>query len=289
VFVTDRDPLFTSQFSRALCEMLGTKQAMSTAYHPQTDGQTERVNRVMEDMLRMYVSTDQTDWDDKLACAEFAMNNADHESTGTTPFMLNYGHHPPLPTTLLPSTRVPAVTTFVQRMQRLISEARRTHRIATERQAQYANQKRRDVQFSERDWVLLSSKNLRFKHGTPKLLPRWVGPFQIAKRVSSQAYELVLPARWRIHDVFHVSDLEKYRRDGSLQPPPPAEMLEGEEEYEVDHIVDHRRVNKTGKPKYEYLVKWTGQTDEHNSWETEANLKNAPDVIKRYWEHQRAR
>ncbi len=67
--------------------MLGTKQAMSTAYHPQTDGQTERVNRVLEDMLRMYVSKAQTDWDEKLSCAEFAINNAEHSSTGFTPFM----------------------------------------------------------------------------------------------------------------------------------------------------------------------------------------------------------
>ncbi len=102
--------------------MLGTSQAMSTAYHPQTDGQTERVNRVLEDMLRMYVSSCQTDWDEKLSCAEFAINNADHESTGTTHFMLNYGYHPYLPVSLLPNVRVPSASSFVQRMQRLINE-----------------------------------------------------------------------------------------------------------------------------------------------------------------------
>lgn len=94
VVVTDRDPLFTSAFTRALCRMMGTKQALSTAYHPQTDGQTERVNRVLEDMLRAYVSKSQTDWDEKLACAEFAINNADQSSAGTSPFML---WTPPLP------------------------------------------------------------------------------------------------------------------------------------------------------------------------------------------------
>lgn len=284
VIVSDRDPLFTSNFAKALCNILGTKQALSTAYHPQTDGQTERVNRVLEDMLRMYVSASQTDWDTKLSCAEFAINNADHESTGTTPFMLNYGHHPYLPVTLLSHVRAPSATDFVQRMQRLVNEARVAHRAATLKQAQYANSKRRDLQFSVGDWVLLSSKDLRFKQGSPKLLPRWVGPFQVHKRIGKQAYELNLPARWKIHDVFHVSKLEPYRRDGSIQPPPPTELLQGEEEYEVDSIMNHRRVNSRGKPKYEYLVRWTGHTPENDTWEPQQNLTNAPEVLKRYWD-----
>jgi transposase InsO family protein len=277
--VTDRDPLFTSHFTRALCQMLGTKQAMSTAYHPQTDGQTERVNRVLEDMLRMYVSKSQTDWDEKLACAEFAINNAEHTSTGFTPFMLNYGHHPYLPVSVLAQGRVPAAASFIQRIQRQVAEARRAHRVASERQAHYANSKRQDVAFAPGEWVLLSSKNLRFKEGTPKLLPRWVGPFQISKVVGGQSYELILPARWKIHDVFHVSKLERYRRDGNVQPPPPAEMLEGEDEYEVDKILDHRKSRRS----YEFLVRWVGYSPEHDTWEPEANLKNAPNVLKEYW------
>jgi transposase InsO family protein len=283
VIISDRDPLFTSAFTRALCKSIGTEQALSTAYHPQTDGQTERVNRVLEDMLRMYVSRSQTDWEDKLACAEFAVNNSEHVSTGVSPFFLNYGHHPYLPVSLLPNHRVPGATAFAQKMQRLIAEARRVHRIATQRQAQYANSKRRDVQFEEGDWVLLSSKNLRFKQGSPKLLPRWVGPFQVAKRVGTQAYELILPARWKIHDVFHVSVLERYRTDGSVQPPPPADLLGDEVEYEVERILDHRRTKGRGPNPYEYLVKWTGQSHEHNTWEPHVNLVNAPEVLKSYW------
>jgi hypothetical protein len=279
--VTDRDPMFTSHFTRALCETIGTEQAMSTAYHPQTDGQTERVNRVLEDMLRMYTSRSQTDWDEKLSCAEFAMNNADHASTGVSPFMLNYGHSPYLPVSVLDQHRVPGASAFVQRMQRLIAEARACHRVATERQARYANERRRDVKFAPGDWVLLSSKNLRFKEGTPKLLPRWVGPFQVANQVGETSYELVLPARWRIHDVFHASLLAPYRRDGSVQPPPPAELLEGEEEYEVEQILDHRGKSRRS---YEYLVRWEGYSSEHDTWETHANLRNAPQKVKEYWD-----
>jgi Chromo (CHRromatin Organisation MOdifier) domain len=133
------------------------------------------------------------------------------------------------------------------------------------------------------DWVLLSSKNLRFKQGTPKLLPRWVGPFQVANRVGTQAYELILLARWKIHDVFHVSVLERYRTDGSVQPPPPAELLGDEEEYEVEQILEHRRTRGRGPNAFEYLVKWTGQSSEHNTWEPYAHLANAPNVLKSYW------
>jgi hypothetical protein len=75
-----------------------------------------------------------------------------------------------------------------------------------------------------------------------------VGPFQIVRKVGKQAYELELPAHWKIHDVFHVSQLQKYRRSGHYQPPPPAEILEDELEYEVDHIVRHREIEKTPRP-----------------------------------------
>lgn len=111
----------------------------------------------------------------------------------------------------------------------------------------------------------------------------------MVKKVGTQAYELELPQRWKIHDVFHVSVLERYRRDGSVQPPPPAELLDVEVEYEVDRILDHRQTKGQGPNAYEYLVQWTGYSDEHNTWEPHANLKNAPGVLKRYWKSAESR
>ena len=92
-FVSDRDTRFTGNFSRAVCRLLNVKQAMSTAFHPQTDGQTERVNCTLEDMLRQCVNSCHTDWDEHLDMAEFAINDAWQESVQETPFMLNYGQH----------------------------------------------------------------------------------------------------------------------------------------------------------------------------------------------------
>ena len=286
--ISDRDPRFTGAFNTALTKIFGIRQALSTAYHPQTDGQTERVNRVLEDMLRNYVASSQDDWDRYLSLAEFAINNSVHKSTGTSPFMLTYGFSPRLPHSIelgASASKVPAAVEHAQAMQRRLVEARACHRVATQRQKHYADLKRTPVHFKPGDWVLLSSKNLRFKTGTPKLLPRWVGPFQIQKSVGHQAYELVLPARWKVHDTFHVSSLEAYRTDGTVQPPPPAELLEGDEEYEVECIKGHRPLNSgKGRKRFEYLVSWRGFSSEHDTWEPDSNLKNAPGAIQLYWD-----
>ncbi len=289
--VSDRDLRFTSAFITGLCSLVGARQAMSTPYHPQTDGQTERVNRVLEDMLRHYVSPVQDDWDQHLACAEFAINNADHRSTGASPFMLNYGYCPRMPFSIEVKSKSPAANDFVESMQRRITEARTLHRIATQRQKHYADKGRKDVQFQRDQWVLLSSKNLRFKMGTPKLLPRFVGPFQVHREVGKNAYELVLPENWKIHDTFHVSQLAEYHTSGSYQPPPPVELLEGEIEYEVETVMDHRVQHKVVKsrPSFDYLVRWRGFGSDHDTWEPERNLKNASQVVQTYWDQCKAK
>ena len=182
---------------------------------------------------RYYISPVRDDWDQHLASAEFAINNADHRSTGASPFMLNYEYCPRMPFSIEVKSKSPAANDFVESMQRRITEARTLHRIATQRQKHYADKGRKDVQFQKNQWVLLSSKNLRFKMGTFKLLPRYVGPFQVHREVGKNAYELVLPENWKIHDTFHESQLAEYNSSGTYQPPPPIELLEGELEYIV--------------------------------------------------------
>ena len=112
--ISDRGPQFNNNFWAHTCELLGMDKRMSSAFHPQTDGQTERTNRTLEEMLRAYVSLEHDDWDAKLACAEFAINNSWQETLKNTPFFLNYGQHPLTPTTKqLPST-VPKAAGFAE-------------------------------------------------------------------------------------------------------------------------------------------------------------------------------
>ncbi len=119
--------------------------------------------------------------------------------------MLHYGYSPRIPFSIGKTSKSPAAADFVGAMQRRISEAIILNKVASQRQKLYANTSRKFVQFQPKQWVLLSSKNLRFKMGT--LLPRWGGPFQISKRVGKDAYEGVLPENMKIHDTFHVSQL----------------------------------------------------------------------------------
>jgi len=176
-FVSDRDPRFTSVFFAGICKYLGISQAMSTSFHPQTDGQTERTNRTLEEMLRQYVGPSQDDWDLKLPCAEFAVNNSMKAATGYTPFFLNYGRHPRGPATAVMVTHAPAVKEFVTSMHKAVSTAKDSLAAAQARMKRNADEHRSDLDFAVGDKVLLSSKNIRIRAvGTRKLLPKFIGP-----------------------------------------------------------------------------------------------------------------
>ena len=116
-------------------------------------------------------------------------------------------------------------------------------------------------------------------------MPRFIGPFKVLKRVGNQAYELELPRTMRMHDVFHVSLLKAYHQTGNYQPPPVTILLDGEEEFEVELVLDHRA--EPGKKSKSYLVSWAGYGPEHNTWEPEGNLQNCRDKIQAYWNKQR--
>lgn len=283
--ISDRDTRFTSRFWAALCHILGTRQAMSTAFHPQTDGQTERVNRILEDMLRHYVTPTQDDWDMYLSLVEFAYNNAWQESIRTTPFMLNYGQHPLTPLNRgISRCHVPAAKDFAQSMSSILQEAKKHLLAAQNRQKSYADTKRRELSFDVGTQVLLSTSNIKLKiSGANKLLPRWIGPFRIMKRVGNVAYKLELPETLKIHPVFHVSLLKPYRASGKVQPPPPPILEENDElSFEVERVLAHEIRGSRTRPQKYYLIKWLGYGLEHNSWEPEKNL--SLEVLKEYWD-----
>ena len=270
--VSDRDSRFTGHFWTAVCKLLDIKQAMSTSFHPQTDGQTERANRTLEDMLRHYINPSQNDWDQHLAAIEFAINNSWQESTKETPFFLNYGHHPLTPIQLSNgSVTVPKANTFVQNMHERISQAKLCLQQAQARQKAYADTHRRDVSFTEGDQILLSTKNIKLKkakEASRKLMPRWIGPFRISKLVGTAAVKLDLPPKWAIHPVFHVSLIKPYLSNGLVQPPPSSmDYIDDEPIFQVDCLLDKRLSKKGNHKETQYLVKWTGCGPEHNTWE----------------------
>jgi len=301
-FVSDRDPKFRSIFWQELLRCCNCYGHMSSSYHPQSDGQTERTNRVLEDMLRHYVGPLHNDWDQHLACAEFAINNSYQESIKNTPFRLNYGRDPRTPmawTLKTPhqSSKLPTVEQLVADLKNNLARAKSALVAAQQRQKHYADTQRRHEEFAEGDQVMLSSRNLSMKMpGTPKFMPKWIGPFTVIQRIGPVAYRLELPPSLKVHDVFHVSLLKRYRSDGTIQPPPLPIIVDGQEYFHIDRILSHRvrwiTMRKASKhrprlqkPLLEYLVKWEGYTDEHNTWEPEDILTEVPEtqaLLERY-------
>ncbi|KAJ9520727.1 hypothetical protein QJQ45_007586 [Haematococcus lacustris] len=276
--ISDRDTRFQGEFFKGLMKIMQSKQCMSTAFHPQTDGQTERVNKVMEDMLRHYVGAEFNDWDQFLAPIEFAINNSFHTSIRTTPFRLNSGFDPRLPLTLdLESTANESARDFTKVIYSNLEKAKQAIHAARHRQKAYYDMNHTDAKFQVGDQVLLSTKHLRFKNpGSPKLLPLYIGPMPITAKINEVAYRVKLPDGFKIHDVFHVSKLKLHRDGpGMILPPPPLDLGDGQW-FLVERILKHRTV----KGRVEYLVRWAGYGPEHDLWEPAKNISK--DLIKEY-------
>ena len=216
VIVSDRDPKFVSKFWQDLLKRLGTKLAMSTAYHPQTDGQTERMNRTLEDMLRAYVNYKQDNWDECLAAAEFAYNQATQASTGFSPFELDCGRNLSIPRLFTdqarPQSQVASTEDFMTHWQNILQVAKDSFYEAQDRQARNANQHRREDSFNVGDQVLLSTAHLQTdaekRRPLKKLQAKFVGPYKIIAVISPMAYKLDLPSTMHVHPVFHISLLK---------------------------------------------------------------------------------
>jgi hypothetical protein len=265
-------------------ELLGTRLCVSSSFHPQTDGQTERVNQTLEAYLRHFVSVTLDDWDLLLSRAEFAHNNAFHESVQETPFYLNHGRHPRTPMGGKRDDVYPDSAAFVERLRSTLTLACKLLIAAQQRQKAYADKHRIEKSYKVGEQVLLSTNYLNIKHGKTnrKLLPKWIGPFKVVQKVGPVSYKLELNPGWRVHPVFHVSLLELYKSDGRVRPPPPPIELEDALEYELNVIEKHRITGKKHS-KISFLIAWKGYGPEHNSWKPEKNVANAPEKIAEYW------
>jgi hypothetical protein len=281
--VTDRGSVFTSNYWSNICYYLKVQRKLSTAFHPQTDGQTERQNQTLEAYLRAYCNEQKDDWAERLWMAEFAYNNSQHSSTHMTPFRALYGYEPALPPLMglePPPHEVPSAKERIENLLKAREILKRNWIVASTQQARQYNKRHTPKKFNIKDWVFLSSKNIRFRAG--KLSPKMIGPFQIIGIVGTQAYKLDLPPLYsRLHPVFHVSLLEDAKlrqRDnpGSVVTP---ELEDGEEEeWEIEGIVDHRQRGGA----IQYLVRWKGWSKEYDEWIHEGYLEHAQDMVAAY-------
>ncbi|KAJ9516458.1 hypothetical protein QJQ45_011193 [Haematococcus lacustris] len=282
--LTDRGAHFNNKFWHAVKKLLGMKTNMSTAYRPQSDGQTERYNRVLEEMLRHYISPTQADWPDHLALAEFAVNNSWQESIHSTPFFLNTGQSPVTPglRDLPDGGRCPSAHAFATWWKEGVAHARRHMADAQARYKRHADTGLRDVEFEVGAQVLLSTRNLRIKTGkVRKFVPRYVGPFVVEAKINANAYRLTLPANMsRLHPVFHVSLLKKYSGSDVGIMPPPVEWMDETPVFYVERLLDYRYV-RAGKAG-EFLVQWEGYDASFNTWEPRANLTGCDKLLAEY-------
>jgi hypothetical protein len=271
--ISDRDPRFTSSFATELVKAIQARQNLSTAYHPQTDGLTERKNQWVEQYLRLFAADTQDDWDQWLTIATVVHNSWPNATTKVAPSQALLGYLPDLT-----GTRIETPNETISQRQ---AQADKWRTKAKEALNQSANQKPAE-QYSVGDRVWLENKNLTLTHGTRKLHPRRHGPFEIIKRISPVAYKLKLPIAWTIHDVFHASLLRPYKeteQKGTNYTRPPPDLVQGEAEYEVESIINHRHQGR--HRALQYLLKWKGYPDADNTWEP-ADQVHAPELIKQY-------
>ncbi|KAG9450049.1 hypothetical protein H6P81_010014 [Aristolochia fimbriata] len=275
--ISDRDSKFMSRFWTELFGLLGTSLNMSSSFHPQTDGQTERVNQILEDYLRHFVSANQKDWPNLLDIAQFSFNLQKSEATGYSPFEVVLGRQPSLPIEVLPKqSKKSAPAHFMLKRWKETQDLARVYlHKAARRMKKAANQHRRPVAFEVGDQVMLRIRPEQFsmlKARKQGLIRQYEGPFRVLKKVGELAYKLQLPAAWKVHNVFHVSQLKPYHIDpdpnrastsrGTIltfnQPPGP----------ELDYIITHRSiVAYSGKDTMrQYLVKWKNEPEEDATW-----------------------
>jgi len=252
--ISDRGVQFAAGMMKELNNLLGIQTKLSTAYHPQTDGQTERINQELEQYLRVFIDHRQEQWPDWLGTAEFAYNNKIHTATKNSPFKVNYRQDPRMGFEGRRKGKYEAAGKFVEKMRKIQKEAKVALGKAQEEMKKFADRKRgKGEEYRVGDLVLLSTKDLKWQmkgRRSEKLMEHFVGPYKIKGIVSSNAIELELPRTIKIHPVVNVSRVRLYKPqvEGQKKTPPKPVIIEGEEEFEVEKNLNKRVVQ--GKEKF---------------------------------------
>lgn len=281
--VSDRGSVFTSRVWELMCERLKIERKLSTAFHPQTDGQTERINQIMEQYLRAFCGYEQDDWVTLLPFAEFSYNNAESASTKVSPFLANYGFNPSMDydRAVVPQSNEVSLLDDIKEVQNYLTQELT---LAQERYKHFADDRRSvadKLEVGDRAWV--STENIRTTRPMKKLDYQWIGPYKVTRKINDVAFEVALPASIRIHNVFHSSKLRKYSDKDSppraRNPTPLPLVIQDQEYHEVERILDSRTSGRSVR----YFVDWKGFGIKDRTWEPFSMLnEDAPDMVKEF-------
>jgi len=239
---------------KELNRILGIETKLSMAFHPQTDGQTERMNQELEQYLRMFIDHRQEQWPEWLGMAEFAYNNKVHTGTKVSSFKANSGQDPRMGFEMRKKGKQEGAEKFAERMKNVQEEAKTALQKAQEEMKRYADRERGEVEeYRVDDLMLLSTKDLKYQmvgRRMDKFTECFVGPYKVKAIISNNAIELELPNTIRIYPVVNVSQVQWYKSqvEGQRKETPQPVVIEGEEEWEVEKIINKRKVR--GRDKY---------------------------------------
>uniref|UniRef100_A0A8C6MBY8 Gypsy retrotransposon integrase-like protein 1 n=1 Tax=Nothobranchius furzeri TaxID=105023 RepID=A0A8C6MBY8_NOTFU len=262
--LSDRGPQFVSRVWSDFATHLGAKVCLTSGFHPQTNGQVERMNQEQEAMLRCICASNPAGWSSQLAWVEYAHNSHTSSSTGQSPFEVSLGYQPPLfPSDSASSTSVPqflcrACRTWTRTQAALQRTADRNRRIAD-------HHRRPAPAYTLGQMVWLSSRDIKLRDCNRKFSPRFLGPFPVAEVLGPVSVRLDLPPSMKVHPVFHVSLLKPVASSPlcpPVAPPPPVRLADGGLCYRVHRILD---VRPRGRGR-QFLVDWEGYSPEHRQW-----------------------
>jgi hypothetical protein len=274
--ISDQDPRFMATVIQELFRILTIQHNRSTTYHPQTDGQSERSNQKLEQYTRIFTNYYQTNWSYLLPLAQYTFNAWPNATTKKAPFELIMGHIPCVHQSFCITTS----PTLNDRMS-LITQARKDAADAL-RKSQALEVPTKFTPYCAGDRVWLEGRNLNTTHPSAKLAPRRYGPFLVTSAVSRTSFRLKLPPTWKIHNVFHASLLTPYKEttinSNRYQEPTP-DLIDGQPEWEVEAILGSRK----RRQQLQYLVRWKGFSEAHDSWEPLTHI-SADDKVREFYQ-----
>jgi hypothetical protein len=307
--ITDRDTRWKGDFWGEICRLLGTKRALTTAYHPQADGQTEIMNQGLEISLRAYVGPSRDDWSQFLNGLALAYNSTPHTATGFAPAFLLRGYVPLTSSTMVhhpeaiprpgedtvqtggDTTLHQAAEELVERFEEERDMAKEALLLAQMHMKKAYNHGHLNVEFEEGDLVVLNPHTLNLlkkeKGKGQKLLMKYDGPFEVLQKLNPVTYRLRMPASYGMHPVINIAHLEKYNKSPMEFGDRPSKSLNREDfedlsEYEVEDITGEKYIKKGNRKIKYYKTRFRGYGPEWDEWLTAGKLKNAPEVLERW-------